>query len=145
MEQKADGKLVELHAKTEELERVIDLVASFLLENGFDQKSIAQTSIAAEEIFINICRYANLSEAETVKISVCMEGEARAVIRFADRGAAFDPLAEKTPDTMLPLEARREGGLGIYMMQKLVSDAEYRYENGMNILTIIKRKPMEAD
>lgn len=144
MEQVNRAGLFEARAKTEELERVTDYIGSFLAENGFDRKSIAQTSIAVEEIFVNICRYARLPDTETVKIDVRMNGQDRAVIRFADSGAAFDPLSKEAPDTTLPPEERKAGGMGIYMMRQLVSCVDYRYEDGMNILTIIKQKPTEA-
>lgn len=145
MEHIANSKQLEVAAKTEELDHIIDFIDSFLIENGFDQKSIAQTSIAAEEIFTNICLYAYPAGNGTVKISVCMESLEQAVIRFADNGTAFDPLSAKEPDTTLSTDDRREGGLGIFMMQQLVSYVDYSYEDGMNVLTIIKQKTTEAE
>ena len=137
---------LELFAKTEELDRVIDFITQFLVQNGFDQKSIMQVSIAAEEIFTNICRYAYFPESGLVWIGLSMDmrNEA-ATVRFSDCGRAFDPLsAVAPPDITLPADQCPEGGLGIFMVQKLVSGIEYHHESGMNILTIIKQKITEV-
>lgn len=145
MESMQKAKLLSVPAKKKELDNVIFFIEAFLEQNGFDKKSVMQMSIATEEIFTNICSYADIPENSLVKIDAYMESEDRAAIRFHDSGTAFDPLAQKAPDAKLPASKRKEGGLGIYMMKKLVSHVDYRYENGMNILTIIKQKDTEAD
>ena len=61
------------------------------------------------------------------------------LLRFADRGMPFDPLAKKDPDVTLSSEERDIGGLGIFMVKKTMDDVEYRYENGQNILKIRKK------
>ena len=33
----------------------------------------------------------------------------------------------------------REGGLGIFMVKKMMDDVSYAYEDGKNTLTILKR------
>lgn len=131
-------------AKTAELGRVVDFIADFLLQNGFGQKSILQMSVAADEIFTNICRYAYGPEGGQVHIDLSMDARnSAASIRFSDRGRMFDPLGAQLPDITLPAAQRTEGGLGIFMVRKLVSHIEYQYENGMNILTITKQKTTE--
>ena len=140
-----DKTVLKIPPDTQHLDHVIDFISSFLSRNGFDKKSIAQISIAAEEIFTNICRYACLSPSAYVKIDLSMQKNTRAIICFIDGGTAFDPLKATTPDTSLTANKRQEGGLGIYLMQKLVSYVDYKYENGMNILTIVKQKNSEDE
>ena len=40
------------------------------------------------------------------------------------------------PDVVSPLSERAYGGLGIFIVRKLVNDVRYTYENGQNVLTI---------
>ena len=60
-------------------------------------------------------------------------------IRFLDSGKPFNPLAKQDADVTLPAEERGIGGLGIYLVKKLMDEVSYGYENGKNILTIHKR------
>ena len=59
-------------------------------------------------------------------------------IIFKDNGIPYNPLARKDPDITLPLEERRIGGLGIYIVKKYMDNIDYAYENGMNVVTIKK-------
>ena len=144
MERMTNKTCLDIPAVLENLDRVVDFIAGFLLQNGFDQKSIAQMSIAVEEIFTNICRYAYVPESGAARIEALMEPPERAVVRFSDSGRPFDPLAAPPPDTALPAEQRKQGGLGIFMMRQLVSQVCYQYKDGKNILTITKQKQTEA-
>ena len=59
-------------------------------------------------------------------------------IVFIDNGKKFDPLQEKAPDVTLPLKERRRGGLGIFIVKKLMTDISYQYVEQQNVLTITK-------
>jgi anti-sigma regulatory factor (Ser/Thr protein kinase) len=51
---------------------------------------------------------------------------------------AYNPLEQDDPDISLSAEEREIGGLGIFMVKKIMGSAEYRREGGKNILTIKK-------
>ena len=57
---------------------------------------------------------------------------------FRDNGQQFDPLRKPDPDVTLSLNERRRGGLGIYIVKKLMSDVSYEYIDRQNVLTITK-------
>ena len=58
---------------------------------------------------------------------------------FSDSGKAFDPLTEApVADMTAPVEDRQVGGLGMFMVKKMMDNVEYVHENGRNILTISK-------
>ncbi|MBR1483112.1 MAG: ATP-binding protein, partial [Ruminococcus sp.] len=60
----------------------------------------------------------------------------RMTVIFKDNGAPFNPLLVQDPDVTLPLSKRKPGGLGIFIVKKLMSDYSYTYENGQNVLKI---------
>ena len=59
--------------------------------------------------------------------------------RMADRGIPFDPLAKPDPDITLSAEDREIGGLGIFIAKKTMDTLRYAYENGENVLTMLKK------
>ena len=59
--------------------------------------------------------------------------------RMTDKGTPFDPLQKPDPDITLSAEEREIGGLGIFITKKTMNSVSYAYENGENILTMIKK------
>ena len=53
---------------------------------------------------------------------------------FQDNGKTYNPLESKEPDITLSAEERTIGGLGVFMVQKMMDDVEYTH--GMNKLTL---------
>jgi anti-sigma regulatory factor (Ser/Thr protein kinase) len=98
-------------------------------------------NVAIDEIFSNIAHYAYATETgpATVRVEVD-ENPPSVVITFIDHGVPFDPLAGKQPDTTkLPKAERPIGGLGLFMVRKIMDDVAYEYKDGQNILTIRKK------
>jgi anti-sigma regulatory factor (Ser/Thr protein kinase) len=96
-----------------------------------------QIMIAVDEIFSNIARYAYDVGIGNATIRVAADDDI--IVEFEDSGMAYNPLTADDPDTMLPAEERELGGLGIFMVRKLMDSVEYRREGNKNILTLIKR------
>lgn len=93
--------------------------------------------IACSELAANICSYAY--KGETGDFEVMVEECGREVkISFTDHGKPFNPLLNDTPDTTASFSARKAGGLGVFIVKKLMNDVLYRYENGCNVLVLIK-------
>ena len=95
--------------------------------------------IAVDEVFANLIRYAYGEGNGPVTIRVYTEENPKtAVIVFTDNGKPFDPLAVADPDTTLPMNKRPIGGLGIFMLKKMMDDIQYENRDGRNILTLRK-------
>ena len=62
-----------------------------------------------------------------------------ASVTLIDEGIPFDPLQKEDPDITLSAEERKIGGLGIYMVKHIMDAVEYKYEDGHNIIRIIKK------
>jgi anti-sigma regulatory factor (Ser/Thr protein kinase) len=97
--------------------------------------------LACEEIFVNIVNYAYLDSQTIGEISVCLIiTNEQIVIKFIDNGKPFNPLEKSDPDISVPLTEREVGGLGIYMLKKLMDEVLYEFNEGQNVLTIIKNR-----
>ncbi|MDE6738734.1 MAG: ATP-binding protein [Lachnospiraceae bacterium] len=128
-----------LQASADRLEEVQEFVRGEMEAAGSSLKAISQVEIAVEEIYINIAHYAYPSGGGEAVIRCEIGGETpKITIQFVDAGTPFDPLAREDADISLSAEERSIGGLGILMIKKLMDEVTYCYEEGKNILTIVK-------
>ena len=98
-----------------------------------------QIKMVTEEIFINIASYAYTPGSGKASIHVVTEHSPKAaVITFKDQGRPYDPLERQGPDVTLPAEKRQIGGLGIFMVRKIMDDVQYEYKDGSNVFTMKK-------
>ena len=130
-----------IKASKENCSQAIKFVLSLLEENQCDSPEITmQIELAIEEIFVNIASYAYPSGCGDVTITADLSGVPKTlIVVFQDSGTPFDPLAKEDPDITLPIEQRRIGGLGIFLVKEYMDDVTYRYADGKNILTIKKK------
>ena len=97
-------------------------------------------SVAIEEVFVNVARYAYPNGEGEMTLGISFDEETRTVtFRMADRGIPFDPLQKPDPDITLSAEEREIGGLGIFITKKTMDTLSYAYENGENVLTMTKK------
>jgi anti-sigma regulatory factor (Ser/Thr protein kinase) len=96
--------------------------------------------VAIEEVFVNVARYAYGDEEGDMTLGIGFDSESREItFQLTDKGTPFDPLKKPDPDITLSAEERDIGGLGIFITKKTMDSVEYVYENGKNILTMIKK------
>lgn len=131
------NKELRIDAKVSNLNQVTDFINSYLEENEASLKVINQLDIAIEELFVNICNYAYLDSEGEALINISIEDNI-ASISLIDNGIPFNPLEASEPDINLPANQRRVGGLGIFMVKKMVDVLSYEYKNKQNILTLKK-------
>jgi serine/threonine-protein kinase RsbW len=128
-------------AHFEFLDEIRELVAQVAREGGFTEKEIYSLQLAADEAATNIIEHAyeGISNAE-INVTCDMRGNVL-TITMRDSGRPFDPSKVKQPNLKADLSERQIGGLGVYLMRKLMD--EVRYESNSktgNLLTMIKRR-----
>lgn len=132
-------KKLTVPATLTQLDAVQAFIEGELEENGCPMKAVMQISIAVEEIYVNIARYAYHPEIGEATVRCAVGGDPLQVtIQFLDSGKPFDPLQKKDTDTTLSASEREIGGLGILMVKKSMDDVRYEYRDGLNILTLEK-------
>jgi anti-sigma regulatory factor (Ser/Thr protein kinase) len=70
-----------------------------------------------------------------IRCSVC---DGVVLLEFEDSGTPFDPLSHKDPDVAAGLEERKIGGLGVFIVKRIMDSVEYCREGGRNLLRMIK-------
>ena len=91
-----------------------------------DQRILPTVDLAIEELFTNMVKYANGTEAA---VRVSLEAVPGGVeVTLTDYGVErFDPTRAPEVDIHAPLESRNPGGLGLHLIRKMVEFFEYQY------------------
>ena len=120
-------------------EKLLPQVTAFALEAaeaaGLAPARWPHLELAAEEVFINICRYAYKEPPGEVSLRLEEEG-GLLWLTFIDRGLPFDPLDQAAPDLATEVEERPVGGLGLFLTMRLMTELSYRRAEGLNILKL---------
>ena len=133
-------KEITIEAAVENIEVVTDFITAELESVGCPIKALTQISIAIDELFGNIAKYAYSPDVGKATVQLAVEDEPLSVIiTFIDNGRPFDPLRHADPDVHASADDRTPGGLGIYLVKKSMDLVEYEYNNGRNILKIKKK------
>lgn len=127
-------------AKTETLTDVLAFTEQMLEKYECPMKIQTAICVAIEEVFVNVAHYAYGEGEGDVTLEIGFEEKTRNItFRMIDKGVAFDPLKKPDPDITLSAEEREIGGLGIFITKKTMDLVTYAYENGENILTMVKK------
>lgn len=128
-------------ARFEFLDEIRNFVAKVAHEGGFTEKAIYSLQLAADEAASNIIEHAYQGVANASLQITCDMQDDELIITMRDTGKPFDPSNVKQPNLKADLSKRQIGGLGVYLMRKLMD--EVRYESNAktgNLLTMTKRK-----
>ncbi len=109
---------------------------------GLPEKRIREVELALEEALVNIVSYAYDEPAGKIQIrSFRDDAQSRWLIQITDQGKPFDVAKASDPDIQAPLSEREIGGLGIYLIRKLMDDVSYERRGNRNILTLYVKLP----
>ena len=128
-------------ARFEFLDEIRDLVAAVAREGGFSDKDIYSLQLAADEAASNIIEHAYAGVSDASLDVTCDLLADKLVITMRDTGVPFDPSLVKQPNLKADLSERQIGGLGLYLMRKLMDDVRYESNSKTgNLITMIKRR-----
>lgn len=126
-------------AKRSEFTVLQEWILSIATQLDVPERLKKQLLICCDEIFTNIASYAYSDDNGSVTIGVELITSPKSLrIIFSDSGIAFNPLEISEPDTNSALSERKIGGLGMFMVKKMMDSVEYSRQDGKNILTLTK-------
>jgi anti-sigma regulatory factor (Ser/Thr protein kinase) len=134
-------KTVQFAAKFEFLDEIREFVGKIARAGGFTDKDVYNIQLATDEAASNIIEHAYEKISNGVlELSCGVRGDLITII-LIDHGESFDPSEIPLPDLKADLSDRKIGGLGIFLMRKLMDEVHYEVKvNQGNILTMTKRK-----
>jgi serine/threonine-protein kinase RsbW len=127
-----------VEASTEHLAEVRDFVASHAENIGLDQKMISEIRLAVDEAYTNIIKHAyGNNSAETVNIEIGSDDD-QLWITLIDSGKSFDPESYREPDLMKRIKEKKRGGMGVYLIRKVMDQVHYNRKGKSNEIRMVK-------
>ena len=134
-------KTVQFAAKFEYLDEIREFVGAIARDGGFSDKDVYNIQLATDEAASNIIEHAYENISDGILELSCGVRDELITIVLIDHGESFDPSEIPLPDLKADLSDRKIGGLGIFLMRKLMDDVHYEVKpNNSNVLTMTKRK-----
>jgi anti-sigma regulatory factor (Ser/Thr protein kinase) len=128
------AKKLEAEADIENLAEVLNFINAELPSHSLKLRN--SINLAVEEIFVNIANYAY--KPDKGGIAIYISTEQKVSIKFEDKGREYNPIERDDPDLDGPLTEREIGGLGVFLVKKLMDNIEYMRVENKNILVITK-------
>ncbi len=128
-------------ARFEFLDEIREFVAEIAREGGFNDKEVYSLQLAADEAATNIIEHAYEGVPDADFDVTCDVRGDTLTITMRDEGRPFNPANVKLPNLKADIYERKIGGLGLYLMRKLMDDVHYisNPKTG-NLLTMTKRR-----
>jgi len=134
-------KTVQFAAKFEYLDEIREFVGAIARDGGFTDKDVYNIQLATDEAASNIIEHAYEKIPDGMLVLSCEVRDGLMTIVLIDHGESFDPSEIPLPDLKADLSDRKIGGLGIFLMRKLMDEVHYEVKpNKNNVLTMTKRK-----
>ena len=125
-------------SSTDNLSAIRDFVKSTVLLAGFSKDVSGNIILAVDEAVTNVIKHAyNYSDAGKILVSISFIKN-KLSISISDKGTHFNSKLIKDPNLEEYYEQKRVGGLGMFLMKKLMDDVKYSQPQNRNKVTLIK-------
>ncbi len=134
----------EFPAEEKYLDSVQRTVREACASAGMSRKDVSAVALAIEEGATNIVRHAYLYETGMLRLRIVVYKKL-IVFSLIDTGRSFRPEGSGKLDLDRLIESGRRGGLGFYMIRKIMDSVEYFSWAGQNELRMTRRIGRDAE
>jgi anti-sigma regulatory factor (Ser/Thr protein kinase) len=136
---------IRFHGSYQSLEELSQFIEENARRVGFDENKLYAIETAVDEAFSNIIDHAygdqNIGDIDCT----CLVQSDRLTVVLHDHGHPFDPDSIPEPEISCCLEDRKEHGLGLFIIKKLMDDVQFEFSADKgNTLTMTKFKDPAA-
>lgn len=122
------AEITKLTAFVEEIGEELSLPAALVMN----------LNLVLEEAVSNIILYAYPKKFEQNISIEAVKQKDSLIFVITDTGVAFDPTKVDEANITLSAEERPIGGLGIFLIKKIMNEVEYQRIDGVNVFTLKK-------
>ena len=120
----------------DELRNIVTMTEAVFQQEGLKADLRNVVDLATEELFVNMVTY-NTETDEDILIQI-IPHERGIEVSLTDYDVArFDPTRASKVDVDAPLEERTPGGLGLFLVLKMVDSIHYEYRNRQSKITFV--------
>ena len=118
----------------EEIRDIVSMTANFFAQESLDNALRNSVDLAIEELFVNMVTYNTETKAD---ILIEMQRDNGGIeVSLTDYNVdRFDPTEATSVDIEAPLDQRTPGGLGLYLVIKMVDSIHYEYHDRTSKIT----------
>lgn len=131
---------ISVPASTAYISAVRDFVGLYANQFGFNDREVDDIRLAVDEAYTNVIKHAyQYDENQRVLISIGAVSD-EFWVSITDRGRAFNPELYAEPDIKERIRLRKRGGVGVYLIRKLMDAVEYNNVGDTNEIRMTKRR-----
>jgi serine/threonine-protein kinase RsbW len=125
-------------AEIDAIKPIRNLIEKIGSHYAFTPKSIFSAKLAVEEVLTNIIRHGYIDTSHgKITIQICVKLD-RLKIIIIDQGISFDPRMVNEPDIVQYVDKGKKGGLGIFMIRRLMDELLYTITEKGNEIHLTK-------
>jgi len=130
---------ISISSTTDNLSIVRGFIETVAKEAGFDDSVTSKIILAVDEACTNVIKHAyKFNEQGEINIDANFSGDMLQII-LTDNGVNFDSDKIPEPDIKKYHQNKKSGGLGMFLMKKLMDDVKYiQLPNHANQVVLIK-------
>jgi serine/threonine-protein kinase RsbW len=132
----------EFRREVDALREIFVFLAKFVEGQEIDDKVAFCINLVVEELFTNMVRH-NEGGGDSIALSLEQRDDHVFLELIDSNVEPFDPDTAEIPPVDAGIEDRRPGGLGIYLVKKMVDELNYDYETEGRRMRITVIKALE--
>ena len=118
-------KRLSVKSTTDNLSRIRGFIKQLSAQAGFDDSTTNKIALATDEACTNIMKHAyKYSKVGKININASYTNK-KLRISITDQGSHFNSSKVPEPDLQKYYNEKRVGGLGIFLMKKLMDEVKY--------------------
>ena len=130
---------INVSSSTEHLREVRNFVQNFVQQFDVNKNDLDEIILAVDEAYTNIIKHAyNNDPNQTVKIELGTSTDILWV-QLSDTGFHFNADEYQPPDLLKRIKNKQRGGMGAYLINKLMDSVEYSSAGKTNTILMRKR------
>ena len=120
----------------DELRNIVTMTEAIFRQEDLQADLRNVVDLATEELFVNMVTY-NTESEEDILIQMVPHEHGIEVSLTDYNVARFDPTSAGAVDVEAPLKERTPGGLGLYLVLKMVDSIHYEYRKRQSKITFV--------
>jgi serine/threonine-protein kinase RsbW len=132
----------QLDAQAPDIGELVNRLQTLFEAHGLPPLLFQSFAMAFDEVISNIAAYGSAHDPIRVRVEIVAD-EVRAEV--SDDGVAFDPLQLPDPDVTSGVDDRAIGGLGVFLVRKVMDAVTYERRDDRNCLHLRKRIVVKLD
>lgn len=127
-------------ASTRNLSVVREFVTEHAKAEGFSDTVVSDVCLAVDEAYTNIIKHAyKFDSSKNVEVDLEFDPE-KVCVCLTDTGDSFDEANYTLPDIPKLIKNKKRGGMGVFLMQKLMDHVDYKSRNNENEIKMYKKR-----